>query len=92
MSALPKPKLTVAEYLARERRAEFKSEFFNGEVFAMAGASRADNFVKENLIGELFARLKNGPCGTSQRSAHIGRSNWLVHLSGYHHPVRSRGI
>ena len=64
MSALPKPKLTVAEYLARERRAEFKSEFFNGEVFAMAGASRAHNFVKENLIGELFARLKGGPCRT----------------------------
>lgn len=62
MSAVPKTKLTAAEYLARERAAEFKSEFFNGEMFAMAGASREHNTVKENLIGELFVQLKDGPC------------------------------
>ena len=64
MSTLPKHKMTAAEYLVIERRAEFKSEFFNGEVFAMAGASREHNRVKENLVGELFARLKGGPCQT----------------------------
>lgn len=64
MSAVPKPKLTEAEYLARERRAEFKSEFYRGETFAMAGASREHNTVKENLIVELGARLKGTPCRT----------------------------
>jgi Uma2 family endonuclease len=64
MSAVTKQKLTVAEYLARERRAEFKSEFFNGEMFAMAGASREHNRVKENLVIELGGRLKGGPCQT----------------------------
>lgn len=64
MSALPKQKLTAAEYLAIERAAEFKSEFFDGEMFAMAGASPAHNTVKENLIGELHGRLKGGPCRT----------------------------
>jgi Uma2 family endonuclease len=49
MSALPKATLTVEDYLAIERRAEFKSEFFNGEMFAMAGASRLHNVVTENL-------------------------------------------
>ncbi|OWK38277.1 Uma2 family endonuclease [Fimbriiglobus ruber] len=39
MSAVPKRKLTPSEYLEIERRAEFKSEFFRGEMFAMAGAS-----------------------------------------------------
>jgi hypothetical protein len=29
--------LTPAEYLARERAAEFKSEFYKGEMFAMVG-------------------------------------------------------
>ena len=64
MSAVPKPKLTAGEYLEIERRAEFKSEFYNGEMFAMAGASREHNRLKENLIGELFSRLKGGPCQT----------------------------
>ena len=30
----------------------------------MAGASRPHNYVKDNLIGELFTRLKGGPCRT----------------------------
>lgn len=62
MTALLKTPLTAREYLARESRAEFKSEFFNGEVFAMAGASPRHNFIRENLSGELFGRLKGGPC------------------------------
>ena len=64
MSAVPKPKMTPGEYLAKERQAEFKSEFYNGEVFAMAGGSREHNRVKENLVGELFVRLKGGECQT----------------------------
>jgi len=73
VSAAPKPKLTVAEYLAIERAAEFKSEFYDGVMYplhhpdgpvGMAGASREHNRVKENLIGELFARFKGGPCLT----------------------------
>ena len=34
-----KPRLTPEEYLSIERRAEFKSEFFDGEMFAMSGAA-----------------------------------------------------
>ena len=64
MSAVPKTKLTAAEYLAIEKAAEFKSEFYDGEMFAMSGASREHNRVKENLIGEMFMRLKDGPCET----------------------------
>ena len=62
MSAALKPKLTVAEYLARERTAAFKSEYYRGETFAMAGASREHNRVKENVAGEVFNRLKGSPC------------------------------
>ena len=64
MSAVPKRKLTEAEYLAIERAAEFKSEFYAGEMFAMAGASPAHNRLKENLILELGTRLRGGPCHT----------------------------
>ena len=71
MSALPNRKLTAAEYLDIERRAEFKSEFFDGEMFAMAGASRHHNFVNENLSGELHARLKGGRCRTLSRDQRV---------------------
>jgi len=64
MTAIPKRKLTVAEYLAVERVAPFKSDFYDGEMFAMAGAKPAHNRIKDNLIGELHARLKDGPCFT----------------------------
>jgi Uma2 family endonuclease len=64
VSAVPKRKLTAEQYLAIEREAEFKSEFYAGEMFAMAGASRDHNRIKDNLIGELGARFKGGPCQT----------------------------
>lgn len=66
MSAIPKAKkkLTEDEYLDLEADAEFKSEFYNGEMFAMAGANRAHNTIKDNLIVEIGIRLKGGTCRT----------------------------
>ena len=43
MSTNPKTFLTPEQYLEIERKAEFKSEYFNGEMFAMAGASLTHN-------------------------------------------------
>jgi Uma2 family endonuclease len=72
MSAVPKPrKLTVAEYLALERAAEFKSEFYRGEMFAMAGASREHNRVNENLVVELGRRFLGGSCQTFSRDQRV---------------------
>jgi Uma2 family endonuclease len=62
MSAATKRKLTATEYLAIEREAPFKSEFYNGEMFAMAGASREHNRIKENLIIETGGRLRGVLC------------------------------
>jgi Uma2 family endonuclease len=56
------PRLSEAEYLQIERRAEFKSEFFDGEMFAMAGGSRAHSLIAANLVRELGNRLKGRPC------------------------------
>jgi Uma2 family endonuclease len=58
----PRKQLTEAEYLALERRAEFKSEFYDGEMFAMAGGSPTHSLIATNLAGELRARLKGKPC------------------------------
>jgi Uma2 family endonuclease len=62
MSSVPKPRLTPAEYLVRERRAEFKSEYFHGETFAMAGASREHNLIVGNLVREVGNGLKGRTC------------------------------
>ncbi len=71
MSAMPKPRLTVAQYLERERRAEFKSEFFDGEMFAMAGASHHHNAVNENLSIDIGSQLRGGPCRTYSRDLRV---------------------
>lgn len=55
-------RITEAEYLAIEQLSEEKHEFFNGEVFAMAGASPEHNTVALNIAGELRTRLKGRPC------------------------------
>jgi len=62
MSVAIKPLLTEAEYLARERAAEFRSEFLRGEVFAMAGAKYHHNRVKANTEYRLANQLEGGPC------------------------------
>jgi Uma2 family endonuclease len=54
--------LTPEEYLEIERRAERKSEYFKGEMFAMAGASYAHVLIVDNLNHELKLRLKAGTC------------------------------
>jgi hypothetical protein len=55
------PRLTEAEYLKIERAAEFKSEFFNGEMFATAGGSVEHSTIGINLAAEFRAQLK-GRC------------------------------
>ncbi len=71
MSAIPKRKMTAAEYLAIERDAPFKSEFFAGEMFAMSGASPAHNILKDNLIGLLAGALRGSGCRTMSSDQHI---------------------
>jgi Uma2 family endonuclease len=61
-TALKKTFITAEEYLARERAAEYKSEYHNGEIFAMAGASRPHNLITGNIYGELYIQLKNRSC------------------------------
>lgn len=60
----PVPTVTPEEYLARERRAEHKSEYVNGRVYAMTGASREHNLLALNVAAGLHARLRGRPCET----------------------------
>jgi len=62
MSAVPKTKSTPTQYLAFERKAAYKSEFYGGEMFAMVGASEEHCLIKDNLAREAGYQLKGGPC------------------------------
>lgn len=53
---------TPEEYLALERKAEYRSEYIDGEIIAMSGASREHNLVSGNVFGELRNQLKGRPC------------------------------
>src|SRR2546427_13140246 len=61
MSTAPKPYFTPEAYLARERQAETKSEYFAGEIFAMAGASREHLLIVANLTRDLGLQLLDRP-------------------------------
>lgn len=61
-SAAEKRVWTSAEYLAWERAAPEKHGFYRGEVFAMAGASRAHNLIVGNVVALLRAALLDRPC------------------------------
>lgn len=62
MASQTKTYFTAEEYLASERAAEYKSEYFDGEIFAMTGASRRHNIVSINVSTALNTQLKGRPC------------------------------
>ena len=53
---------TPEEYLAMEETADYKSEYFQGEIFAMAGGSFNHNLIVGNLHAELRSALRDKPC------------------------------
>jgi Uma2 family endonuclease len=61
-SAAQIPRYTPAEYLALERKAEFKSEYYKGYITAMAGASREHNVIAGNLFRKIGNQLEGRPC------------------------------
>jgi len=54
--------LTEAEYLRLERDADTRSEFFDGEIFAMAGGTQTHSLLCSNVVGELRNRIKALDC------------------------------
>jgi Uma2 family endonuclease len=76
MVRLKKNKFTADEYLAMEVVADYKSEFYHGEIFALAGGTVDHNAVVLNCSAELRARLDPGRCQVlnSDNRLHIRRS------------------
>jgi Uma2 family endonuclease len=62
MTAQSKTMLTAEEYLEAERTAEYKSEYYRGEIFAMAGAGNNHNIITANVIGMLYGKCRVRGC------------------------------
>ncbi len=62
MSSPPQTDYSPEEYLALERKAEYKSEYINGHILAMPGASREHNLISGNIFGEIRSQLRGRPC------------------------------
>jgi Uma2 family endonuclease len=62
MAAIPKTSVSQEEYLELERKAPNKSEYYDGEIFAMAGATKEHNKIVASIIIALGQHLRGKNC------------------------------
>jgi Uma2 family endonuclease len=53
---------TPEEYYALERAADYKSDYYQGEIFSMAGGTALHSLISSNVAGEVRQLLKGKPC------------------------------
>ena len=76
-----KPHLTPEQYLAIERAAESRSEFYDGQMYAMGGASYEHSLINANLLVSLGNQLRGGPC-----RAHVNDLRTALSQGNYAYP------
>lgn len=57
-----KNKYSLEEYLTREDQSEYKSEFYNGEIFDMSGGTIPHGLIGANVSRELGVALLDKDC------------------------------
>ena len=62
MAAVVKPRISIDDYLTLDSKSEYKIEFFDGEVFMMAGASARHNLISSGFNFALFSRIRDKGC------------------------------
>jgi len=62
MSSLPNRKYTVDEYFELERTSEIRHEYHNGEIYAMAGASKNHIRIAKNIMKRVDDQIEGGEC------------------------------
>jgi len=63
--------ISEKQYLEEERKASGKSEYYKGEIFAMAGATKEHNAIVGAITGELYSFLKGKSCHVYPRDLRI---------------------
>ncbi|WP_019866419.1 Uma2 family endonuclease [Methylovulum miyakonense] len=81
-AVLKQTDITAEDYLKMERSALSKSEFRDGQIFAMTGASREHNLVSGNIYRELSQQLKKRPCEAYVNDMRVKAAD----VRNYHYP------
>lgn len=70
---LPQPtkRYTPEEYYRLEREAAYKSDYYAGEIFAMAGGTITHSTICSNLVREVGNRLKGKPCAAFESNLRL---------------------
>jgi Uma2 family endonuclease len=68
------PRVSEDEYLRLERAAEYKSEFLDGEIFAMSGGSLRHSLIAGNWGSELRLQLRDRGCRVFTSDARVRTS------------------
>ncbi len=72
MSALPQRNyISEEEYLDMEEVSPVKHEYFDGDIFQMAGASEKHNNIAGNIYGEVYNQVKKRPCKAYQNDMRL---------------------
>lgn len=70
--ALPETNyISEKEYLALDADSDIRYEYVDGEIFAMAGASRNHNLITSNVHVSLANQLRNRPCEVYQSDMRV---------------------
>jgi Uma2 family endonuclease len=80
MASQPNILLTAEEYLALEEKAEYKSEYFDGEMFAMSGVSLPHDTIVGNIFATLHNQLKGGPCRAHTSDMRVAASTTRAYV------------
>ena len=62
---------TPQEYYVLERAAAYKSDYYDGEIFAMSGGTSRHSLISANISGETRHRLKGRPCTVYESNQRI---------------------
>src|SRR5829696_6395655 len=79
MASKPKLRFTPEEYLAMEREAEYKSEYIDGEIIAMVGASEPHNIIVVNIVTILNIQMKGRPCRVYSSDMRVDLREWKLY-------------
>jgi len=73
---------TVAEYLELEEQAEFKSEFVDGDIVSMAGATANHNILAGKFYARILLALENLDCSVFMSDIRL----WMQDYNRYTYP------
>jgi Uma2 family endonuclease len=75
-----KPYYTVEQYLKIERETDERSEYIDGEIYAMAGESGAHADISANLVAAIVSELRGKPCRARTKDTKVRSGALKEHL------------